>query len=1390
MNISRLAHRVKSGGALCRLITPGKATGLVAGKPGRTKARQAVPTLFLTLAAVIGGSTPVDAAPVRLAWNANLETNITTYKVKYGTATGVYTAGTLNAGTATTASVSGLTEGTTYYFTITATNAAGTESPAASEISYLVPRTGANQAPVATSQSVTTAEDTAMPILLSGTDADGNALTYTVVGNPSFGMLTGTPPNLSYKGNSNYYGNDSFTFLVNDGTVNSATATVNLTITPVNDPPFADAKAVATPKNTPMAIVLTGGDYENDPRTFSIYSQPSHGTLTGTPPNVIYTPAFGYTGGDSFVFRSHDGLNYSNVATISVTVTPANSAPTAVAKSLTTKEDIAMAIVLTGTDDDGDTLTYTVLSQPAKGGLSGTAPNLTYTPSANLNGSDSFTFRVNDGTVNSATATVSITITPVNDPPFADPKSVSTPKNTPVAIVLTGGDYENDPRTFSVISQPGHGTLSGAAPNVTYIPATGYTGSDSFTFRTHDGQDYSTIATVSISVSPSNEAPVALAKSVTTLEDTAIAILLSATDGDGDNLTYTVVSQPAKGILTGTAPSLTYTPTADANGSDSFTFRVNDGTVNSATATVTITITPVNDAPVALAKSLTTQEDVPVAILLVGTDKDGDALTYTVVNNPTRGVLTGTAPNLTYTPYSNFNGNDSFTFEVADATTSSTPVTVAISVSPVNDAPVVTGRSVSTTENLPVTITLAGSDVDGDPISLSVVSNPAHGTLKGTMPNLTYTPTTGYYGSDSFTYRANDGTVNSATATVTITVAKKSPAEASLIARAGWTLKYVDSQETYDSPATAAFDGDPATFWHTQWRSGATATMPHEIQINLGAVQDVCGFLYLPRQDGYSVGGVKDYEFYVSTDGVNWGEPVANGTFHSDKSEKQVLFTTKSGQYIRFRVLSEIYGNNDTCVAELNVLKGGNVNRAPVATAQTLTTEAVTPLAVTLAGTDPDGSPLVFSIESSPAHGTLSGTAPNLTYLPDAGFSGSDSFTFRANDGAVFSTTATIAITVTPVTEVPGNVAPVFSENPITGSATQDEAFAGQLIATDANVGDVLTFRKISGPSWLTVAANGELGGTPGNANVGTNTFTVKVNDPSNASSTATLSIRVANVNDAPVFKISPLIYPAGTEKMIYRDQTLAATAYDPDGEGIAYSKVSGPGWLTVSRTGTLDGTPPAGSAGTNTFVIRVTDAAGATANTNLQIWINANTLPLPWNLDRVGMGNKAGAARYSAGIFTVAGAGALTPTADAGNFGWQMVGKKGQITARVRKLHDTGDATRVGVMIRASLAANSRQVFLGVDGDGDYQFLRRTKNAGKTAKASKRNKNSDHIWIRLVRDNEKVTAYTSDNGTKWVKVGSCSVDLPSQSYIGLSVSSGDKDKLNTSKFSNVKVTE
>ena len=359
---------------------------------------------------------------------------------------------------------------------------------------------------------------------------------------------------------------------------------------------------------------------------------------------------------------------------------------------------------------------------------------------------------------------------PANQPPVALPISVSTGEDTAVPIVLTGSDSENEAVSCAIAIAPTRGTLSGTAPHLTYMPAPDYCGVDSFSYVVSDGELTSAAAVVFVEVTPVNDAPVAMAASITLDEDGSASTTLVAADVDGDALAFTIVAPPAHGTLTGTAAERTYTPTSDFHGTDRFVFEVADGVLNSAEAAVELFVAPVNDAPVASNIALETDRNLPIGLTLAATDVDGDALTYAVTMDPQHGTLEGTSPNLVYKPAVDFAGDDSFTFTAADGQAISDPGTIAIKIRATNRAPSALAALLEPVEDTPLLFTLTASDPDGDSLGYFVETQPAHGSLAGLAPNLTYTPDTNYTGGDEFRFVANDGTVDSAPATIAINV--------------------------------------------------------------------------------------------------------------------------------------------------------------------------------------------------------------------------------------------------------------------------------------------------------------------------------------------------------------------------------------------------------------------------------------------------------------------------------------------------------------------------------------------------------------------------------------------------------------------------------------------
>jgi YVTN family beta-propeller protein len=652
--------------------------------------------------------------------------------------------------------------------------------------------TPVNDAPAAAADNYATDED--LPLTVAGpgvlandAELDHSPVTAIKLTNPVNGTLTfATNGSFTYKPAKDFNGADSFTYKASDGLLQSEVITVTVTVAPVNDIPVVSNKAFSLREDGSKAMTLTGTDIDGDALTFTVVTSPEHGVVDGASPNFVYTPGPNYHGPDSFDYVANDGLSDSLTRTVTLTVNPANDAPVAAAQSATTREDTPKEVTLEATDIDGDALAYAVVAPPAHGTLSGAPPHLTYTPALDYSGPDSFTFKAYDGVVYSNVATVSVAVNPGNDAPAAADKAAATFRNLAKPITLEATDSDGDALLYSVVAPPEHGTLSGVVPSLVYTPADGYTGPDSFTFKASDGALESNVATVAITVHSPDNFPVANADGYTVNEDTnlsvtaALGVLANDTSAPGSTKTAIKVTGPANATTAFTFNgngSFTYRPKTNFNGTDSFTYKISDGTVESAPATVTITVRPVNDAPVAAAQSIIVTKDSPSIINPVATDVDGDALTYEVVTPPAQGSLTGTAPDLSYSPADGFTGADSFTFKATDSAGAQSGVaTVSITVNAVD--PDITSVDDRYTVKNPSQIVAASkglllndTDALGRAKTAVLVGKPSHGAVTVKSDGgFTYIPAPGYYGLDSFTYRARAGGGLSNLATVELAV--------------------------------------------------------------------------------------------------------------------------------------------------------------------------------------------------------------------------------------------------------------------------------------------------------------------------------------------------------------------------------------------------------------------------------------------------------------------------------------------------------------------------------------------------------------------------------------------------------------------------------------------
>ena len=417
--------------------------------------------------------------------------------------------------------------------------------------------------------------------------------------------------------------------------------------------------------------------------------------------------------------------------------------------------------------------------------------------------------------------TVQVVATRVNKAPTAADDSYSVDEDGVLVIDATGGvvandsDPDGDVLTAILQTPPAHGTLSfNADGSFTYTPDADFNGSDSFTYVANDGNKLSNTATVDITVLPTNDAPVAAADAYATNEDSplminaAAGVLANDSDIDsGDVLTAVLVSNASNGVVNlNPDGSFTYSPNLNFNGTDSFEYRANDGGANSNAVLVTLTVSPVNDAPVGTVDFYVVDEDGSLSVDAVGgllandIDVDGDVLTALMLTLPSHGVL-ALNPNgsFSYTPDPDFNGVDSFRYFVFDGSLVGIPSTLAlIAVNAVNDAPHATDDSYALSQDGVLTVdALAGvltndTDVDGDNLSATLVAAPEAGTVVlNADGSFTYTPDAGFFGTDSFSYLASDGTDDSNIAVVELDIAQETLRVNELVATSdGFTASF------------------------------------------------------------------------------------------------------------------------------------------------------------------------------------------------------------------------------------------------------------------------------------------------------------------------------------------------------------------------------------------------------------------------------------------------------------------------------------------------------------------------------------------------------------------------------------------------------------------------
>jgi hypothetical protein len=506
--------------------------------------------------------------------------------------------------------------------------------------------------------------------------------------------------------------------------------------------------------------------------------------------SFVYIPPKDFNGTDSYVYSVQNQAEKQFQRILSVSVTPVNDPPAAKDDNLQVDEGEAgnVDVLANDSDVDGDEdLTVTGVADPVNGSVVNQGGGVvTYTPNSKFNGDDGFEYTVSDPHGAKSTARVLVSVKPSKDSLTAVDDSFTTPEEIPISqmeVLQNDIDPQGDPITIAGVVSPTQfeGTVTINADNtLNYVPAQNFFGEDTFTYTISTPDGSTSAATVTVTVTPVTDLPVAVADRLTTAEDTLaiINVLENDSDADGDSLTVTQVTAPGHGTAVINADyTITYTPEANFYGDDSFTYTLT-ANGDSTTAEVRVTVTPVDDPPVAVDDTLTTAEDTPATVDVLDNDSDVDSdLAVSAISTPpAHGTAVVTADDMiTYTPAANYSGGDSFVYTIATGVTA----TVTVEVTPVDDPPVAVDDTLTIAEDTEGTVNVLAndSDIDSDLEGAAISTPPAHGTaVVISEDTITYTPADNYFGSDSFTYTVTaNGLSDTATVTVTVSAVNDVP---------------------------------------------------------------------------------------------------------------------------------------------------------------------------------------------------------------------------------------------------------------------------------------------------------------------------------------------------------------------------------------------------------------------------------------------------------------------------------------------------------------------------------------------------------------------------------------------------------------------------------------
>jgi len=685
-----------------------------------------------------------------------------------------------------------------------------------------------NDAPVIAISDTTTNEDTLVNIPYTASDIEGG-IVITVNGTNGVAVVDLTNNQIVFTPDNNYVGTASFDVTVTDSEDAFITKTVNVEVTSVNDNPILVMTTVYTMnENTSEVISYSTSDIDGTVDSVTTTtSQNATIVVDMVAETITYTPDAEFIGNDSFTVTATDNEGGTDEKIITITVENVDAPATITVDSLVlTDEETALEIPFTFDDIDGDVVAVASALNGSTTILDGV---ITYTPTMDFFGDDTITLSGTDELGGVTSTTITVTVANINDDSiFVVAENISLVENTSIEIPFTVTDVDGSITGTTVSALNGSTTILDGV--ITYTPTEDYEGSDTITLEATDIDSNVTSTTIPVTVTHfDNSAVITVEANVSVDEDSSIVIPYTASDEDG---TITTTVSATEGDVTIDATDITYTPSANFNGTTTITLTVTDSVGGVTTSDITVTVGNIDDvATFTIEANVSLDENTSLDIPYTVTDIDGDIVDTTV--SALNAIVTVSEGVITYTPTADYEGSDTITLTVTDSKGGVTNTTVSVTVNHVDTPSVITITSgVIMDENTSLDITFTATDADGTITGQTVTAS--NGSVTTTADTISYTPTTDFVGDDTIvlTVTDSDGVETIENITVTVNnVDENTPAEVTLIE----TLTVApDSLTDIDYTATDV-DDDTLTITVTNSENGSVSINTENKRISYDA---------------------------------------------------------------------------------------------------------------------------------------------------------------------------------------------------------------------------------------------------------------------------------------------------------------------------------------------------------------------------------------------------------------------------------------------------------------------------------------------------------------------------------------------------------------------------